>query len=129
MSNKIQEKLNLLTKEICKIQTMLIHSLLTWKELSDWAIGESRNIDGTLNYKVWEEDNIMIFKTTIPDGVSFPRHWHNFKEQNYVIEGFYNDASNKASKGEWVKYEELEKHLVENKDKELDLKIMVIFTR
>lgn len=101
-------------------------NLVTWEDLSDWEIGEKRNVSETLNIKLVHEDNIMIFKTIIPK--HFNKHWHNFIEQNYLIKGRLKDCKRTYDTGDWMKYEILEPHCIDNLSNE-PAEIIVIFTR
>lgn len=126
MHRKIQDKINEINQVIAKAKKMTFQNLVTREELSDWPIGEQRNISGSLNKKILEKINIMIFETTIPN--EFVEHWHDFVEQNFLVKGCLRDAERDYNKGDWMRYKILKPHKIRNLSKEPS-EIIVIFTR
>lgn len=122
VDNKIKE----IQDVISKSKMMTFEKLVTWQELSDWKIGEQRNISGTLNTKLVEEDNLIIVKTIVPE--IFNEHWHDFVEHIFLVKGRLRDCKKEHKTGDWICYELLEPHFVENLDKEPS-ELIVIFTR
>jgi len=129
MNNFIQEKLSQLTCSIDVLETAIFCNLVSWESVQSWEQGISKNISGTTNTLVYKEENVMIFETVIPPGVTFPHHWHDFEEHNFVISGLYTNAGSVYKSGKWIKYESNEAHTVSNDSKDVDLKIIVIFTK
>jgi len=129
MANLIQNKIDEINKVISRAKKMTFENLVTWEELSNWAIGEQRNISGSLNLKILEEDNIMIFKTTIPD--EFVNHWHDFFESNFLVKGKLKDKKRIYKKGDWMYYKLLEPHFIKNLKESMSepAELIVIFTR
>lgn len=128
---EIVKKLSLLEENLHNLQIILFKEEVTWKQVSivNWKIGETKKVENTLNIKVFEEKNIIIFKTTIPPLSVFPEHWHSFSENNFVISGVYEDANGLKSAGEWIKYTPTQEHKVINPSTTQDLDIIVIFTK
>ena len=129
MSNSIQQKLDLFEKTIAKLERAIFSDLVPWDSVKEWEVGLSKNISNTMNTLVYKEENVMIFETVIPPKGQFPHHWHDFQESNFVISGFYTNAAGLQEKGKWIRYESHEAHLVSNESEDIDLKIIVIFTK
>lgn len=129
MKTEIQKKFDEINKVISRTKKMTFENLVTWDELSNWKIGEQRNISSSLNTKILERDNIMIFSTIIPD--KFDEHWHDFFESNFLVRGKLKDNKNIYQKGDWMYYKILEPHFIDNlnKHKKESVELIVIFTR
>lgn len=129
MNNRIQEKLDELNDCISHLEIAIFSDLVSWDSIQCWNVQEAKNIAGTKNTLVYREENIMVFETIIPPGITFPHHWHDFEEHNFVISGFYTNAGSVSKKGRWLRYKSHEAHEVSNNSKTSELKIIVIFTK
>jgi len=128
MSEKIKEKILELTENIAKLESIVFQKKVPWEIVENWEVGVTKKIGDSVNTKIFGDDNILIFLTTIPAGFVFPSHWHDYNESNYVISGVYYDNGILATKGEWVRYNINKSHEVESLG-EVELKILVIFTK
>jgi hypothetical protein len=129
MDNMILEKFNDLTEAITKLEIVVFSNLVSWDSVQHWEQFEAKNIAGTMNTLLYKEENVMIFETIIPPGVTFTHHWHDFEEHNFIISGFYTNAGSVSKSGKWLRYESYEAHNVSNESESTDLKIIVIFTK
>jgi len=127
MKSTIQNKINELNQAIAKVEDIIFTNLVSWDSVQHWQIGETKKINKSLNTLIYKEANIMIFETIIPPKTIFPMHWHNFKEQCFIISGVYTDNGKTYSKDEWVKYDVFVPHEIINNNKN-DLRLIVIFT-
>jgi quercetin dioxygenase-like cupin family protein len=128
MSN-ILTKLNKLSFLVEQLEVVIFDKLVSWESVQNWNVGESKEISGSINLLVYREENIFIFETIIPPGVTFSSHWHDFYEHNFVISGTYTDEAGSRKIGQWVKYDPEKIHEVSNLSRDKELKLIVIFTR
>lgn len=128
MNNRISKKVDEISKSLLELEQIVFNDLVSWESVKNIKIGEVFNVDGSINKKIYQEFNIMIFETIIPPYTEFPAHWHDFKEKNFIIKGDYFNSEGKQQESSWVEYEKHEKHKVLNKGK-TDLKLIVIFTK
>jgi hypothetical protein len=126
MNSQLMEKMSELHLEMGKLEKLVFSNLVSWETLQRWDIGDEKEINGTLNVKLVGEKNLMLFRTLIPN--TFPEHFHDFIEHNYIISGQYTDGKRIYNVGDVVKYTINELHKVESIGTEI-LEILVIFTR
>jgi quercetin dioxygenase-like cupin family protein len=128
MSEKVKQKLLELTDNIAKLESIVFQKKVSWETVENWEVGKTKRIGDSVNTKIFGDDNILVFLTTIPAGFIFPPHWHDYNESNYVISGVYYDNGIYAEKGEWVRYNINKIHEVQSVG-EAELKLLVIFTK
>jgi anti-sigma factor ChrR (cupin superfamily) len=126
---EILNKVKKLSFLIEQMEVVVFDKLVSWDSVQKWKVGENKNISGSLNLLVYREENIFIFETVIPPGITFASHWHDFNEQNFIISGTYTDGAGAHALGHWVKYDAEQIHEVSNNTKDKELKMIVIFTR
>lgn len=127
MENIIKNKINEIDEALKAVEEIIFNGLVSWESVKNWGLRVSKVINNSLNTLIYKEENIMIFETIIPPKTIFPMHWHDFKEQNFVISGVYSDNGKTFFKNDWVGYDVLVPHQVTNLGEE-ELKIIVIFT-
>lgn len=98
---------------------------------ANWNIGESKEIEGTLNELLIKTENHVRFKTTIPPKRSFNPHWHNWDERCSIFEGELKDRVYQPDKT-WNKFKpyfipKLTKHQPFNPSEIRDTIIIVDF--
>lgn len=128
VNEKIKDLINQIQEKVESMRSVIFHELVTWESLSGIAVGEKVLIEKTLNHKLHEDESCQIFKTIIPPNTSFPKHWHDFLEQNLILSGDLSCNGLIYKKGHWMKFECLKSHEIFN-DTEEDSVIIVIFTR
>jgi hypothetical protein len=130
--NSLVKKVEDLTKNIEKLETMVFKDEVSWEDVNllQWKIGESKYISGSLNTKIFEKNNIIIFNTVLPPLCIFNKHYHKkFTENNFIMSGIYEDANGQHGKGCWITYKNGVIHKVANPSPIEDLDIIVIFTK
>lgn len=73
-----------------KLDSMLRLSYINLQPYANhinWPVGETRNVDGSFSTKIAQDDDHMIFKVSIPAGVSFHIHHHDMIEHCVVTRG------------------------------------------
>lgn len=115
MKNKrdILKELKAINLKVKSLSKMSFTNYQSWDTLSIWPLGETRNINGTINKKTYEDDNRIEFNTTIPPKTFFEEHWHDFNEKCVVLAGFFSDKLKPEkiySIGETAFYESNEIH-------------------
>ena len=67
-----------------RINQMRYKNLQSIDSLSDWEIGEKRLLANTINEKIYEDNEVIVFRTTIPPNVFFDTHFHDVPEEMEV---------------------------------------------
>jgi len=130
--SSLVNKIKSLEKNIQKLETMVFNDEVSWESVNlyNWEVGKTVIVSGSKNTKIFEESNIIIFKTTLPPLCVFNEHFHKyFCENNYVISGLYEDADGIHGKGSWVTYKNGQVHKVSNPSSIENLDLVVIFTK
>ena len=123
------DKIRELERILAKCERMAFNDLVSWDDVKNWKVGETKIISHATNMLIAKEENIMIFKTIIPPKTVFTNHWHDFHERNFIISGFYTNANIIYSKGTWVGHSSYEPHEVSNESEDEDLVLFVHFTK
>ena len=97
---------------------------------ASWQIGETRDLNGTLNTLVEKRPDAYIFNTIIPPNTGFPPHFHEKDEFVQVISGTMKDH---LVKGVWgagssLIYKEMKAHAPYN-DTSKNVQLLVTFKR
>lgn len=123
---KILNTLKELSLLIDKMEKILFSGRVDWAVLHEIPLNLEVDINGTLNVKIHEEENLIIFKTEIPK--DFTEHYHPFTENMIVLSGSCEDDENMYAKGDHIYYEPMKRHYI-RKVGEDKLILLVIFTR
>jgi|GEM_PF-5132638 len=96
------EKIEEIKADAEKYERLEFSAFQSFRSIYLWPTGETRNLDGSLVTKLWQDKIQMVFDVFIPPGATFGEHWHDCIEECIIITGELHDridASRNTSAG------------------------------
>lgn len=129
VSKKFDGLLDKIEKQLDQAAKMKFKGFQPVSVFREWEVGETRNINGTLNTLIYKTEDHFCFFTVIPPSSKFKTHWHDWIECCYVVQGLLGDENQPDKKwrmGEVCRYKLGEVHTPKNL-LDMDLKLFVHF--